>query len=232
MYNDAINRLKKEIESNERVISMIENFDSLELVDKLDAVRNSYLRYQRDEIPDILQEDFKSEVLKDGEAFIDVNELIIECGTYSVEITFYNSLNRMIIRNENRIKDMTFRNLLEIDNSIEDKISRLEKFVDTPNSENYKLILKDLYKNPNILNKTALFFNKKSVLEKAKRFLAGLRSDLNYRKLENEKYYKDLENNKLFKVENEKFVESIKEDIEYFKSRNYDIVYDFENEIF
>ena len=158
MYNDAIERLRKEINEREEVISLISRFNELTLDKKLFAVKNSFLRYERDEMPDILQKDFKSDVLRQGEAFIDINELCIEVDNYSFEVALYD-VKKVFIKTDNKIKDMTFRTYHEIDESIYDKISKLENFIDNPNFSTFREVISYLYKNQKLLNKISFIFD-------------------------------------------------------------------------
>ena len=58
MYNNAQKRLQQEINEREKIIKEIDNFDNLNLYDKFELIKKCYLRYEREELPDILKDNF------------------------------------------------------------------------------------------------------------------------------------------------------------------------------
>lgn len=226
MYEKAIGNLKLEIEKANNLIKNIENFDLLELSDKIEVLKNSSLRYERKEMPKIIQECFKSQTLRDGIASLDVNDFRIKCNNYIVNIALYNT--RLIeVENSQKISNMELRTPIEINEDSIVHSQMLEDFLENPTYSKCKDVIKEIRLEPSFYYKINYFLNKKLVMNEIKREKCCIKSYLNYQENHNRDYYGDIEKNKVLEANNNEFLELIKEDLDYFKDKGYKIRFKF-----
>ena len=232
MYNKAISRLEEEIAHRTKLINNIKRFTELTLDEKIQTIKECTLRYERDTMPQILQKDFKSKLLREhAEVKIGVNDLTLTFENYTVDIGLYNG---KIVKIENCVKykdqysshedyDEELMRKKEIVDECKECINKYITFIEKPNYKNYKEINKKIT-HPKYL------FSRKSILKYyAKEDLNQIKSTYNYFTNQlNELLEYPVKLEKI-KAENDEFLELIKEDIKCFEDNGYSIYYKFKN---
>ena len=222
MYNDAKKRLQKEIKEREETIKEIDNFDNLDLHDKFETIKKCFLRHERDTMPDVLKGGFQSNRLKDGDAYIDTNYFIIydenEDFTFSVSLSTYNHIE---IENENELSHLEYKfkeavRTLEI---TDDSVSRIRRYLEKPSLDYYKEINYNKYKSEITCTVEHFVFRKKSV-SKAKDISRKIDNDISRYKADVENIQREINKQK---EANSIYLKDINKDIEYFKSKGYEI---------
>lgn len=222
MYNDAKSRLQKEIKERQETIKEIDNFDNLDLHDKFETIKKCFLRYERDTMPDILKNEFKSSRLKGGDAYIDTNYFIIydknEDFTFSVSLSSYNHIE---IENENELSHLEYRlkesiRTLEI---TEDSASRIKRYLENPSIDYYKEINYNKSKLEVACYIEHFIFRKKSI-SKAKDIFRNIDNNLSRYKAEIDNIQREINKEK---ETNEIYLKDINKDIRYFEDKGYEI---------
>lgn len=105
MYKKAIEKLQDEINQKQNLINNIENFDDLSLIDKFKTIKECSLRYERQEMSKILQQEFKSDRLRNATScHIGVNHFYIQHDIFVFKIGLYSG-NIIEIESEEKIID-------------------------------------------------------------------------------------------------------------------------------
>lgn len=228
MYEKAINSIKKEIEEKEKLIKQLENFEKLDLSDKIQTMKKTEIRYNREELAPIIKNDFKSELLRNGTAKIGVNYFTITNDNYIFSVGLFNG---KIIKIENKNKLITNFSRKERERyttrieEIDKNIKSLYGYKENSSYENfikiYKILNLDYCSRIKFLQ-LYCFLNKKVEFKiKTLKDLKSLYEDYI-------KKYNDIENNnKNLIAENEKYKELINEDLNYFIDKGYHISYSF-----
>ena len=84
MCEEAIESIKEEIREKENLIKQLENFSNLDLNEKIQTMKKCNLRYKREEMAKLLQNEFKSEFLRGGYSKVGVNHFNIYNSNYSL----------------------------------------------------------------------------------------------------------------------------------------------------
>ena len=227
---ESIERLELEIQEKQDIIELIKKFDDLSLADKLYAVKSSWLRVERQELPQIIQKEFKSKVLRDGQAYFRPNEFQIKVDGYSFEISF--GFGKYLkIEADNKVRKMEYdrkKDFDEHDEKLFNQIKLLIQFSEKPSLKNYMEYW--LYQSESIYSRAYLlnyFLFKRKTVQNLNERLSKLRHSVMLNKLRfSENHMKIVANDKL-KLEHQKFLELIQEDLDYFKSEGYTISLDF-----
>lgn len=232
MYKKAIEKLEQEIMEKENLINNIKNFDNLSLSDKIKTIKNCSLRYERQEMPKILQKDFKSDILRNATScHIGVNHFYIQHDIFVFKVGLYNG-NIIEIESEDKLIDEN--NLKDIVITTEDRNlwESLNSFINYPTFKEYKKLIPKLKKKVSLINCLEYFLNNKGLIQR----LTKKRDDINdyilYREDYNMNNEEKLKNNKALKERCEKYLSYIEEDLNYFKENNYNISCKFNRQLF
>ena len=229
MYNKAMSRLKEEIEHRTKLLNNIKIFVELSLDEKIQTIKECTLRYERDTMPQILQKQFKSELLREhAKAEIGVNNFILTFENYTVNIGLYNG---KIVEVESNVKYKDQYSLHEDYNSA---LSKTKEYVDNSKTrlDTYETFIKNpSYNNYKEVNKSSnwlkYLIRRNSILKYYKEKLREVKSGYNYfSKQLNELLEYPIKLEKI-KAENEEFLKLIEEDIKYFEDNGYNIYYKF-----
>ena len=225
----SIERLEKEIQEKKEIIELIKKFDELSLADKLFAIKSSWLRVERQELPLIIQKELKSRVLRDGQAYFKPNEFQIKVDGYSFEISFgFGKILR--VESERKVREMEYdrkKKFNEDDERLFNQIKLLIKFSEKQSFKNYTEYL--ITQNGQIDYRAYInyFLFKRKTVQYLNKRLSKLRHSILLNKLRfSENYMKIVENDKL-KLEQQEFMALIQEDLDYFKSEGYHISLNF-----
>lgn len=231
MYNKAMLRLKEEIEHRTKLLNNIKRFETLSLDEKIQTIKECTLRYERDTMPQILQKQFRSELLREhAKAEIGTNNFILTFENYTVSVGLYNG---KIVEIETSVKYKDKYSLHEdynsalskakeyVDNS-KTRLDTYETFIKNPNYNNYK----EVNKSPNWLK---YLIRRNSILKYYKEKLREVKFGYNYfSKQLNELLEYPIKLEKI-KAENEEFLKLIEKDIKYFEENGYSIYYKFKS---
>lgn len=217
MYLKAINKLKTEIEDRENIISKIEDFDNLDLVNKFEVLRNSSLKVERDYMPVVLQGCFKSDVLRCGTAEIGVNHFHITCGDYRFLVPTYSSHIITVENVANTLSNSMFPSSRPVvSKRLVDCRAALEDFIKNPTFRLYKTLSKYRVVGGTVV---AYIFAKKTVMSSIVDMLEDIKSEIARSEHNIVEYDLKLASDKQIESNNAMFIESISEDLNYFKSR-------------
>lgn len=227
---ESIEKLEREIQEKQEIIELIKRFNELSFSDKLFAIKTSWLRTERQELPQIMQKEFKSKVLKDGQAYFRPNEFQIKVDGYSFEIGF--GFGKYLkIEADNKVRTMQYDRKKMFDESDEklfNQIKLLTRFSEKPSLKNYKEYW--LYQSETMHRRVYLlnyFLFKRKTVQNLNERLSTLRHSVLLQKLRfSENYMKVVENDEL-KLKHQEFLTIIKDDLDYFKSEGYHIHLNF-----
>lgn len=233
MYNKAILRLEEEIAHRTKLLSNIKRFKELTLDEKIQTIKECTLRYERDTMPQILQKDFKSKLLREqATAEIGVNNLTLTFESYTVNIGLYNG-KIVEIENSNKIfnpynhSDYECKNEIieyaEIINKSKNKLIALENFQNKPSFNNYKSITT----NTSPLRIIYYVLYKNNILNQSKSEISQVKDGIRYFKGEIKKCEELPIKTEKIKTENDEFLKLIEDDIKYFEENGYSIYYKF-----
>lgn len=222
MYNKAIKELEEEIKEREGLINKIKDFKNLDLSDKLQTLKKCTLRYEREVMPSIVQEDFKTDILRNGKANIGVNYFYIKNDTYTFYIGLFNR-NIIEIENENRISNVSKYEYPKSYYDSKESILILDRFLENTTFKNYKEALSKIYKNTSRLYSLNYFINKKLAIKLVEERKRDLSAYISVQEKKFEEIKESLRKNEELKEKNENFLLSIKADLDYFKEKGYAI---------
>ena len=228
MYEKAINSLKKEIEEKEKLIKQLEDFEKLDLSDKIQTIKKTEIRYNRQKLAPIIKNEFKSKLLRNGTAKIGVNHFTISNDNYIFSIGLFNG---KIIKIENKNKVINNFSPKEIEyytTRIEDIDKNIKSLYEYKENSSYENFIK-IYKILNLDYCSRIkFLQLYCFLNKKVEFKIKTLKDLKSLYEDYIKKYNEIENNnKDLIAENEKYKELINEDLNYFIDKGYQINYYF-----
>ena len=232
MYNKAISQLEKEVKERKELIDNIKNFESIGLSEKIQAIKNSTLRCERDTMPEIIQKEFKSDLLKNGEAHIGVNYFYIKVENYTFFVGLFGG-KTIEIENEKKIsrtKDVEVNEDKLYDKIYYDSkeaVSIMDEFLLNPSFSNYKKALARMYKKTSSIYSLNYFINRKLAKELVQNRKDDFESFIRQREQQVKENKANIEKDNMLKQENEQFLLDIKSDLDYFEENGYRVILRF-----
>lgn len=220
MYEDVIEKINKEIEEKQSLIEKIKEFNQLSLSDKIQTVKKCDLRYDREVMSKIIHSEFKSDLLRCGEASIGVNYFTIKNEGFTFNVGLFNGkIIEIITDKKESIINIDLINIynLKID-ECKKAIDNLIAFKNKPTFSKYKKLSKRICSNKNLFKYILLIIQFKRLIaeytDELDKHLTDLTIELKFHKAE-------LSYNNELKEKKEKYLKDIKIDLDYFTKNDY-----------
>lgn len=219
MYKKAIEKLQDEINQKQNLINNIENFDDLSLIDKFKTIKECSLRYERQEMSKILQQEFKSDILRNATScHIGVNHFYIQHDIFVFKIGLYSG-NIIEIESEEKIIDE--RKLQDSIVTREERLlfENLNSFINNPTLKGYKEL------SPNIKKRSYIeyFFKNKKLIRRLTEKRNKLQEYIEYKERKLFENEEKIEQNNDLREKCNQYLKDIEQDLNYFKEHNYNI---------
>lgn len=228
MYEDVINSIQREIAEKENLIIQIKNFSNLDLNEKIQTMKKCNLRYKRGEMAKLLQNDFKSDFLKNGYARMGVNYFSIYNDNHTFSVGLFNGKIIEIENKEKLLKNISLNQKEFYDLKLKEIDENKNKLVNYKNKKNYKNFI-EIAPLLEINNKSRLYFLYKYFFlnRKINLKIKGLNGIKLLYEDNIHKYNKTEDINKEITLKNEEYKKLIEDDLNYFKDKGYYIKYSF-----
>lgn len=226
MYQRVISKIQEEINQKQNLINNIENFDCLDLIGKLNILKESSLKSEKQELAKLIQQDFKSDILRNSNScHVGINRLYIQHDIFVFKVYLDNS-NIIEIETEQKIIDE--RKLKDKIVTREERLffDDLNSFINKPTFKGYKKLSPKFKENCSMKNSNYYLHNKKTIkiLEET---LTNMRDYIQYQEKQHMINEQIIINNNELKAVCDNYLLQIEEDLNYFKEKNYKLILKF-----
>lgn len=209
----AIQKLKEEIIMKEMTIEAIEKFNEIDMCDQLKAIKESYLRYDKE-----FRENWVKEILNyKGYIKIDSNPngITIFYPMHTLYIPTHNYdgviVEEIVKIREPIVPDDRHKKLLEA------KLEATEKYKQTPSFAHFKKVLE---LEPTKKNSLLWWLNKVRAMQIVNEVNIKTRSALNQINKSWERYHNTLETNTKIRAERKRIEKELMKDFQMFEQNN------------